>query len=91
MVPSKLSRKIPPHLLDASQGGQHPLVAFLRRRHLLDTFLIGWVIVALHAVHAIADFLNKVLQRLQIIGIFDGVFIVLCTKTVEGGEVNQWR
>ena len=64
IVPSKLSRKIFPHLLDAFQR--------------------GWIILSLNAVHIVSDFIHKILQRLQIISIIGGVFIVFYTIAVEG-------
>ena len=51
---------------------------------MLDAFQRGWIILSLNAVHIVSDFIHEILQRLQIISIIGGVFIVFYTIAVEG-------
>jgi len=54
----------------------------------MDAFQRQRIILALDAIHTVADFLSKILHCLQIVGATVGVFLVLCTKVVEG--TDQW-
>jgi hypothetical protein len=51
---------------------------------LQDAFQRGQITLALNAVHTVTDFMHEILQRLQIVGAIDWVFIIFCTIAVEG-------